>query len=362
MNSFPFLDNIRHIYVTEDALDFPATQRAKNAHLSATWHLVKTKNDIPAEHLNRETLLITCHSGRMLHPCPGTRGHVCCNYLTIDLYEGCPLGCSYCIMQSYLNFAPMIINVDTKRPISELIKLAKDNPDAEIRVGTGEVGDSNYLDPVFRLSEEFIRALAPYNNISFEVKTKTAWIDHLLDIEPKGRAVIAFSVNPQRVIDEEDGDAAGLEERLTAAEKAIKAGYRLAFHFDPIIAIGEWQKEYGQVIDMLGRFDASRIAWISMGTIRYPAALRKKMADRPYLYDEFIPSKDGKFRYLQKRRVEIYSRIKEELNKALPGAPVYMCMESSAVWKKVFGSLPQKQQELCNIFKRVKTDIYREEH
>lgn len=361
MSSFRFLDNIRHIYVTEDALGFPATERAKRAKLPAEWHVVSGKEEIPTEHLNRDTLLITCHSGRMLHPCPGTRGHVCCNYLTIDLYEGCPLGCSYCIMQSYLNFAPMIINVDTSTPISELIELARQNPDTEIRVGTGEVGDSNYLDPVFRLSEEFITKLAPYDNISFEVKTKTAWIDHLLDVEPKGRAVIAFSVNPQKVVEAEDGVAASLAERLAAAKKAQDAGYRLAFHFDPIIAIDGWDKEYAAVADMLGQFDASRIAWISMGTIRYPAALRKKMADRPYLYDEFIPARDGKFRYIQKKRIEIYSLLKDSLNKALPGAPVYMCMESSSVWKKVFGSLPQKQKELCTIFKRAKSNMYRED-
>jgi spore photoproduct lyase len=170
----------------------------------------------------------------------------------------------------------------------------------------------------------------------FEAKTKTDFVDHLLDIPDKGKAVIAFSLNAEGVFRDEEEFAATPEERLAAARKVIAAGYFTAFHFDPIIGFPGWEEAYGEVIGRLAAFPPEKVAWISLGTFRYPPALKDRIGQRPYLFDEFVPCRDGKFRYLQRRRGRIYSWFLENLRKSCD-APVYLCMESADIWHRVYG-------------------------
>ncbi|AFG38494.1 SPL family radical SAM protein [Spirochaeta africana] len=336
---------IDRVYFTPEAENFSAFRHVAEQLGDLPWSCVASADDIPAEYRNQRSLLLQTVRGEPLTPCPGTRHHQCCNYYTLDAFIGCSLGCSYCIMQSYLNFSPLVVQVDPA-PSIEAIR-AEAARRRVLRVGTGEVGDSLQLDPLTGLSSAIIRATAELPNVQFEMKTKTDFVYHLLDIQPKGRAVIGFSVNPPTVIRAEEGTAVSLQRRLKAAAAAIDAGYQVAFHFDPMIRIAGWEQEYRELAARLRQFDPARVAWISLGSVRFTPGLRKKIADRPYLYDEFVPSQDGKLRYLQPLRTEMYRAVAEELG---PAYPVYLCMESDAVWRQVFGALPTEIPRIHAIF------------
>lgn len=333
---------IERAYVEESVAESVAANRAREfLGKEISLEVVPNREAIPEAALNQHTLFVARSPSGMFKRCPGTKGHLCCNYLTIDLYAGCTLGCSYCIMKSYLSFSPITVYADLSPAIEGLRKVAKSNPDKEIRVGTGEVGDSLLFDPIFRLSEELIRGVADLPNVRLELKTKSSHVDHLLELEPKGRSVIAFSLNPQQIIDREEGWAAPLEARLEAAHRAAEAGYAVAFHFDPIIRVERWRQLYEEVVRKLEPFRFREVAWISLGTVRFTRALREKIDDRPYLYDEFFPSRDGKLRYLQKERTEIYRAMGRWIEESV-GARVYLCMESAAVWRRALGGEPQE--------------------
>jgi spore photoproduct lyase len=354
MSSHSFYDRlIRRVYVGESARGDVATERALARLSSRPVTTILDKDEIPAEHLRQDTLFITASHGPVVGRCPGTRGHLCCNYLTANVYLGCTLGCSYCIMQSYLNFSPLTVQVARRDAIDALIRIARENPDRAVRVGTGEVGDSLLLDPLFELSREYLEALAPFENVYFEMKTKTDFVDHLLDLPRHGNAVLGFSLNPPEVADTEEPYAATVAQRLAAAHRAVAAGYHIAFHFDPIIHVEDYERLYAGVIDRLAELPAERIAWISLGTVRFTTALRERMQPRPYLFDEFVPSRDGKLRYLQKVRSDIYRRIRGLLE-AVTDAPIYLCMESPEVWKRVFGALPSEIPKLDPLFRPIK--------
>ncbi len=333
------------VFYTPDAENYPAFRNTSAVLGSLPWQRVDSADEIPLEYQNQKSLLLQTVRGKPFTTCPGTRFHQCCNYYTIDAFIGCSIACSYCIMQSYLNFRPLVVQVNPEPAIAEMREAAKRLP--VLRVGTGEVGDSLQLDPLTGLSEVFIRAAADLPNVRFELKTKTDFVHHLLDIEPKGRAVIGFSVNPPAVVANEEGIAAPLAARLEAARLALDAGYQLAFHFDPMIRVKNWEMQYRAVAEQLLQFDPKDVAWISLGTVRFTPGLRKKISDRPYLYDEFVPCKDGKLRYLQPLRVEMYKVVANILR---GGYPLYLCMESDAVWKKVFGAIPTEIPLIRDIF------------
>ena len=349
-----YTELIRRVYAERAVTDSPYLHRAVEQLPGVPVHTVESREEIPQQDLNRHTLFVGAPRGKTVTRCPGSRGHICCNYITVDLYLGCTLGCGYCIMESYLNFSPLTVYLQPERSIARLQELARENPDVTIRAGTGEVGDSLLLDPLFGLSEAFITALSGYPNLYFELKTKTHFIDHLLDVEKKGNAVIGFSLNPQTYIDAHEPNASSLSERLEAARRVLEAGYHLAFHFDPVFLSESWEREYLGLVRALSRFPSERIVWISLGTMRYTSALKEKLGEQTFLYEEFVPCRDGKFRYPQKVRIPIYQSLYEALKKE-SSAPVYMCMESPAVWRRVFGDLPVKMEELRAIFTEVRS-------
>ena len=353
MNYSHFYSNLfRHLYITRQAEGTETAERVRSMLPHHTPHIIEGKDDIPEENRNAASLFLTHPLGRIVGRCPGSSGHLCCNYLTVNLYIGCTVGCSYCIMKWYLNFEPITVVADPSGAISSIEAAARENPGCMIRVGTGEVGDSLLLDPLCGLSHRFVESLAAYPNVYFELKTKTTFVDHLLSIRPKGNAVIAFSLNPKAIVEREEPWASPVEDRFKAAERAVSAGFLLAFHFDPVILVPGWEEEYLPLVDRIGEFDAARIAWISLGTFRYPPELKSKMEPRPYLFDEFVKCRDGKYRYVQKKRIGAYRFLADALGKRGISAPVYMCMESPAVWKAVFGGVPPELTEVKPLFIR----------
>ncbi|MCL2293740.1 MAG: radical SAM protein [Spirochaetes bacterium] len=341
------------IYISKDAVPYPEAQKAMER-LSLPVTEVVSEKEVPAEHLNSKTLFITKRKGANVKRCQGvTKRHICCNYLTVDLYEGCTLGCSYCIMKSYLNFSPVTVYIDPASSVIELRKIALQNKERIVRVGTGEVGDSLQFDPLFEMTAEFIYGLADIENIYFEAKTKTNFVDHLLEIKNKGNAVISFSLNPNEIILAEEPDAFSLAARIEAAAKAVKAGYNLAFHFDPVIGAEGWGKKYLATIEELSVFPKEKVKWISIGTVRYPPDLKDKIGERPFLLDEFVPCADGKYRYLQRRRKEIYRKLYRKL-RDITNSSVYFCMESDTIWDYAAGAVPGKLPETAWLFRKTK--------
>ena len=340
---------VRQVYVQRSAEATEAVAMARSYLEKIDFHLVDDEGDIPAEHLSGTTIYLCLHKGNPVGRCPGSQGHLCCNYHTVDLYAGCGLGCTYCIMRSYLNFSPVTVYVDPEPSIAEVRALAQRDPTTSLRVGTGEIGDSLLYDPAFRLSERFIRGLSDLGNVHFEMKTKTDLVDHLLDIPNKGNAIIGFSLNPEEIGRAEEGISSPVDARIDAARRAVEAGYRTSFHFDPVFKRPDWREIYLPFIERLKGFAAGKVAWISLGTFRYPPKLKDQIAKRPYLFDEFVPSKDGKYRYLQRTREEMYRELVGHLRRTTD-APLYLCMESTAVWKRVFGALPNEIDGLGDIF------------
>ena len=74
------------------------------------------------------------------------------------------------------------------------------------RIGTGEITDSLALEPYTGMVGELIPYFAEQPNVLLELKTKSDCVDSLLAIDPKGRVVVAWSMNPQTVIDLDEAD------------------------------------------------------------------------------------------------------------------------------------------------------------
>ena len=302
----------------------------------------------------KRTLYLTRHKGDFFKKCPGSEGQVCCNYFVINFASNCPMDCSYCYLQEYLadNAALKVFsNVDDL--IQEADRTLARHRGVFFRIGTGEITDSLALEPYTGMVGELIPYFAAQPNVLLELKTKSDCVESLLDLDPNGRVVVAWSMNPQPVIDHDEHGTASLGARLAAARRCQDAGYRLGFHFDPIMEYPGWESDYAGMLEQtFATIDWRKLAWVSLGVLRQTPALKRTMRARfpgsRLLTGEQVLCPDGKWRYFQPLRVEIYRKMVRWIRRAAPTVKIYLCMESREVWEQVFGFAPTCEKELGN--------------
>jgi len=299
----------------------------------------------------KKTLLLCRNQGRFLEPCPGTRHYRCCGYMILTPGIGCPLDCSYCVLQAYLNNPFVTLYMNLQDMLDELDADIPAGSDNSMRIGTGEFMDSLALDHLTDFSLFMLPFLKARSGISLELKTKTTNIDHLLALDHQGRYIVSWSLNAPAVASAEEHGAAAVHERIAAARRLVDRGYRVGFHFDPLLYYPGWEQGYREVVGLLGQhIPPQAVAWISIGSLRYMPHL-KKVGQRRFpatkIYTgEFVPGFDGKMRYLQDLRIEMYTQIVQWLRDYSPEVFIYFCMESEHVWKRVLGFAPSSNSEL----------------
>jgi spore photoproduct lyase len=299
----------------------------------------------------KRRLVIKRHRGTFMQYCPaGTTGLVCCNYLVVSFGSNCPFDCSYCFLQDYLaNNGALKAFSNVGDGLAEIDAVLRAHPGRTFRIGTGELADSLALDHLTDLSCELVPFFAERANGLLELKTKSNCIDNLLRLDAKDRTVVSWSLNATAIMATEEDGAAGLEERIRAAQQVQGAGYRVGFHFDPIVAHDGWEEGYRQVINQVfPRLDTRRVAWVSLGSLRMTPGLRAAIKARPHpsvlLTGELVPGPDGKERAWRGLRVKMYRRMLDWLRQVDDRMPVYICMEPPGVWGKVFGETPSDRE------------------
>lgn len=290
---------------------------------------VKTYN------LRRKNFFVVKEGFDFFKKCPCTKGCVCCGYYIFNLGFGCPYECTYCYLQEYTNIPGIIIPSNLEEYFEAFKKTGKDF----MRIGTGEFADSLALDNITGFSSEIIDFFRKYPKIIFEFKTKSSNVENIIKTKPAENVVIAWSLNPQSFIDRNEFYSAALSERIEAAKKCADAGYKIAFHFDPVVCYEEWKKEYKEVVDLIfDSINGENIKWISLGTFRFHRNLKKIIENRfpenRILDGELIIGFDGKLRYTDRIRIEIYKNMINWITNRSPRSFIYLCMESKRVWKE----------------------------
>jgi spore photoproduct lyase len=299
----------------------------------------------------KRSLVLCRHRGSFLRHCPaGTSGLVCCSYLVVNLASNCPMDCSYCFLQDYLADNPALkAFTNPEDALAEIGAVLRARPERSFRIGTGELADSLALDPLTGLSRHLVPFFAARANATLELKTKTDHVEELLQLDPRGRVVVSWSVNAPAIIAAEEHGTASLAVRLAAARRVQEAGYRLGFHFDPLIEHEGWEAGYRSAVEMIfAAVDPAAVAWVSLGSLRLSPALRQAIRARPdrsaVLGAELVPGADGKLRVWRGLRLRMYRFLLAELRRIEPRLPIYLCMEPPAVWESVMREVPADRE------------------
>ena len=339
---------------------------------------VKTQTLSPEDFdQSKREILIQPHKGNFFKQCPGGNANsVCCNYFVLNLGSQCHFNCSYCYLQSFLNTPFMVIYSNIDQAVEELIAVAKSmNGHGHIvmvmvivmimvilmswsylRVGTGETIDSLGLDPLTGYTELLIEALKKCPNVNLELKTKSNFVDHLLDLNHRRQVTVSWSINPKEVIEREEHGTASLMERFEAAKKCVQKGYSIGFHIDPIIWHPNWEKNYKELVrELTEHFEPNQVPYISLGALRFQteqASMMKQRFSRTSLVNsgEMFRSRDGKLRYDLRLRSKMFKTIIDEFKTYSRAWRVFLCMEAPETWLSTHGSFPKKIDALNELF------------
>ena len=279
--------------------------------------------------------------------CPaGSSEFACCGYLIAALASNCPMDCGYCFLQEYLADNPGFqIYANYADLFGELDRIGRNATARAIRVGTGELADSLAFDGLTGISRDLVDYFARRDGLLLEFKTKTDEIENLLAIDPRGRTLVSWTLSPARVFAATEHRTAPPAARIAASLRVLEAGYKVAFHLDPIIAYEGASRDYLALLDNL--FDTiapGRIAFISMGGLRMTPGLRgaarRRFPRDPMLVGEEVMAPDGRLRAFTPLRVGLYEKLRERIKLADANLAAYLCMESPSVHRRVFGAAP----------------------
>lgn len=307
----------------------------------------------------KRKIFLTRKKGHVLKQCPGTdRTYRCCNYHVINQTSGCPIDCTYCILQFYQNNPVTTVYADTENLAREIHEKVQSQPERFFRIGTGELTDSMAFDDYSQFSREIIPIFTELSNVLLELKTKSNTVGNLLDMDHQGKVVCSWSVNPPEVVAGEEFKAANLAERLESMAAVQERGFKVGLHFDPILYYQDWKHGYPNLIRRLFEVvNPDRITWISMGSLRFPPEMKAKITAKfpktKIVYQELIKGNDGKMRYVKPLRLRLYQKVYQWIREyGGDDLFIYFCMENAEIWERVMGWAPESNEHLDYLFSK----------
>ncbi|HLI78383.1 MAG TPA: hypothetical protein VKV03_00295 [Candidatus Binataceae bacterium] len=341
------------IYVEEDCRDTPLARRViARAQSIAPIDFIedgriaaRPRADVADSFAaGKRNIVIMRRRAPFLMACPaGSAKFACCGYLVLTLSSNCPMDCSYCFLQEYVADNPGFqIYANYEDAFVELEKLSASAPARHFRVGTGELADSLAMDSLTGLSIDLVNFFAARENLTLELKTKTDEIENLLTIDPRGNVLVSWTLSPRRVFEACEHRTASPSQRIEAARRVFDAGYRVAFHLDPIIAYRDAERDYVELMDELfATIPPAKISFISMGGLRMTPALRtaarRRFPKDAMLVGEDVLAEDGRYRAFTPLRLRLYKILADKFKTAGAEVPSYLCMEAASVHERVFG-------------------------
>lgn len=310
--------------------------KARFSEILSLKNYLKCKRNLNIKDYNKrqDTVFVVSENYDFFKKCPCTKGAKACGYHIFNLGFGCIFECTYCFLQGYTNSPGIILPAN----IDKFFDSFKYYYRKGMRIGTGEFSDSLALDDISEYSYPIIDFFKYYPDVTFEFKTKSSKVENLLKSKHKGNIVVSWSLSPEAIIAQNEYLSAKLKERISAMLSCIRAGYKVGFHFDPIIYFDGWENKYGELIDILfSQVNSRDIAWVSLGTFRFRPELKqvieRRFGDNKILDEELLLGYDNKLRYPHSLRYGIYKFMLKRIHKYSKRLYIYLCMEDASMWR-----------------------------
>lgn len=166
------------------------------------------------------------------------------------LARGCPLRCRFC---SLLWTVPRRPHVEAFTNVEEILEAVAGAAEPGLRFVVGEATDALALEPelgsLSRAVLFFAERLAGVCTLEF--LTRSAAVEPLLRLDPRGAVWFGSSLTPPSVASRWEPSAAPVADRLRALKRMTEAGYLPLVSLAPVFPWPGWEREYASLLDAL---------------------------------------------------------------------------------------------------------------
>ena len=256
---------------------------------------------------------------------------VCPNFYLLDHAHGCAFDCSYCFLKDTLyENKKREVFTDKARLFAELKEWVQRDDLETYLANTGNMADSLTFEqerPLWGELIEFMRENAEKpgrpHTVLVVTKAGVSAFGAFFERTPCRNVIISFSVNsPDAARDHESG-AAEPADRLAAARKLKKQGWRVRIRLDPMIK----GYDYSQVVEAIRALAPERV---TLGTLRADPTLFPRV-EGIAIFNALDQPTDGSIgRYPLADRLGLYGPAVERLRDV---STIGLCEETPSVWE-----------------------------
>jgi spore photoproduct lyase len=167
--------------------------------------------------------------------------------------SGCSAMCLYCyLVCNFFNNSYLRVFLNRDAMMNEVRKKATklgEHKVYELGCNSDMVLENTITGNLNWAIEEF----GKIENATATLATKFSMVDPLINLNHNGHTQIRMSVNPDYIIKKVEIGTSLLMERVEAANKLYKAGYRVGLNVAPIILIQGWERLYKELFETLSK-------------------------------------------------------------------------------------------------------------
>ncbi len=198
----------------------------------------------------------------------------------------CIFDCSYCYLKWAFknNFWVFFVNYeDIKKQIDETIKNLKTKKfSSPAYFYSSDYSDNLWANNLNNFVEEFVPFFEEKENVIMEIRTKSTNIKSLLDLKfiPKNTE-IAFSLNPQSLIEKYEKLTPNLDERIDAINKLLEKWFLVWLRFLPLLPVDDFENIYKNFLEKikkkinLKKINSIIVSWLLYTKDDYNKILKK---------------------------------------------------------------------------------------
>lgn len=279
---------IHTIYIEEEMLNHPKTIEILEKFPLA--HRVTCKRYGEVFNLNNQNfrlqkqkpalILARKHGKKILKTPPdyqiGTANNFYFSHMLNCIYD-----CRYCFLQGMFRSAHYVVFVNFDDFKQEILETTSSLNGQRATFFSGYDGDSLAFNSITHFAEDFISFFKDLPDHTLEIRTKSDNIGQLLKLNsPPPNVVIAYSLNPETIIQKLEHKTPPLKRRLKALKKLQERGWKIGLRFDPLIYHKNWQEQYLQLFEeVFSELDGQKIHSTTLGPFRLPHPIYKKMVE-----------------------------------------------------------------------------------
>jgi len=124
---------------------------------------------------------------------------------------------------------------------------------------------------------EWIAFTKKHENLTIEVRTKSANVHYFKQQAVTERVIFAFTMSPQPVIAAYEHFTPDMQARIACAAEAVQWGFSVRLAFDPMIYCKDWENVYAEMLQCVDeQIDWKRLVNVG-GVYQYPPELLTRM-------------------------------------------------------------------------------------